>query len=692
MGRMNAATGLTWRAKIAGSAKEWEVQPRRINILEGSTFVVSDLRGDIGLRDDGMSGLFYRDMRHLSRWQIRLNGRELDVLSAATLDYDEAVFFLIEPTGTIYRNPTLSLTRRRHVGDGMQETLELTNHGTRPIQLEVSLLFGADFADVFEIKGKLAKTGQFSRRVDSDRACLMYRHADFYRETLIRAPGAFFTDESLTFRVSLAPNQTWQSEIEFSLATQTHRPVPRRSHQPNMDSSLEEWLEAAPRLETDSDDLRRTYRRSLVDLAALRFYPESVSGASLPAAGLPWFMALFGRDSLIASYQALPFAPELCRTTLRALAHGQAAEFDDFRDAEPGKILHELRHGELTHFGLRPQSPYYGSCDSTPLFLIVLDEYERWTGDVDTVRELEQPARAALRWIEEYGDTNHDGYLDYQTRNPESGLANQCWKDSWNSIVWPDGRLTTLPRACCEIQGYAYDARVRMARLARDVWDDPMLAERLERDAAALKEHFISDFWLPDQGYYALALDGEKQPIPTLTSNIGHLLWSGLVPEEHVDQLVGHLLGPWLFSGWGVRTLAPGQGAYNPLEYHNGTVWPHDTALIAAGLARYGPRVEANRLAMAILEAGRHFDYRLPEVFVGYDRKSTGLPVPYGTACSPQAWAAGTPLLLLRVMLGLEPDGDRLAVDPVIPDGIGNLALRGIPGRWGRTDAKSWAD
>src|SRR2546421_46827 len=560
-----------------------------------------------------MSGLFYRDMRHLSRWQIRLNGRELDVLSADTLDYDEAVFFLIEPTGTIYRNPTLSLVRHRHVGDGMQEQLEMTNHGTRPVQMELSLLFGADFADIFEIKDKLAKVGEFARRVDNDRVTLMYRNADFYRETCIRAPGAFFT-------------------------------------------------------------------------------AETVQGASLPAAGLPWFMALFGRDSLIASYQALPFVPELCRTTLRALAHQQATEFDDFRDAEPGKILHELRHGELTHFGQRPQSPYYGSCDSTPLFLIVLDEYERWTGDVATVRELEQPARAALRWIEEYGDTNHDGYLDYQTRNPESGLANQCWKDSWNSIVWPDGRLTSLPRATCEIQGYAYDARIRTARLAREIWGDGLLADRLERDAAALQERFLSDFWLPEQGFYALALDGEKQAIPTLTSNIGHLLWSGIVPEEHVDQVVGQLLGPWLFSGWGVRTLAAGQGAYNPLEYHNGTVWPHDTALIAAGLARYGRRVEANRLAMAILEAARHFDYRLPEVFVGYDRKSTGLPVPYGTACSPHAWAAGTPLLLLRVILGLEPDRDRLAVDPGIPEGIGNLAPRGIPGRWGRTDAKSWAD
>ena len=658
------------------------MQPRRINILEGSTFVVSDLRGDIGLRDDEMSGLFYRDMRHLSRWQIRLNGRELDVLSADTLDYDEAVFFLIEPTGTIYRNPTLSVVRHRHVGDGLQEQLEMTNHGTRPMQLELSLLFGADFADIFEIKDKLTKTGDFSRRVDNDRVTLMYQHADFYRETTIRAPGAFVTDESLTFRISLAPNQTWQSEIEISLATQTHRPVPRRSHQPNMENSLEEWLEAAPTLVTDHDDLRRLYKRSLVDLAALRFYPETVPDSSLPAAGLPWFMALFGRDSLITSYQTLPFVPEMCRTTLRALAAQQATEFDDFRDAEPGKILHELRHGELTHFRRRPQSPYYGSVDSTPLFLVVLDEYERWTGDVETVKQLEGSARAALRWIEEYGDTNHDGYLDYATRNPDSGLDNQCWKDSWNSIVWPDGRLASLPRACCEIQGYAYDARVRMARLAREVWGDPMLAERLERDAAALKEHFISDFWLPEQGFYALALDGEKQAVPTLTSNIGHLLWSGLVPEEHVDQLVSHLLGPWMFSGWGVRTLATGQRAYNPMGYHHGTVWPHDNSLIVAGLVRYGRAAEADRLTGALLDGAACLEHRLPEALVGTDRAQTGMPVVFPTACSPQAWACATPLLLLRALLRLEPepDGPRVAGPPPDKD----LALANIPGRWGR--------
>jgi glycogen debranching enzyme len=663
------------------------VKQRQVNILEGITFVVSDVSGDIAPDSAEPAGLFYRDMRHLSRWQVRLNGHELDALSGEATDYDEALFFLVEPTGTIYRNPAVSLLRRRHVGDGMQEYLEMTNHGVEALSLELSLLFGADFADIFEVKDRLQKTGRSYKVINPDEVTLGYGRGDFRRETVIRASGAFFTDESVTFRITLQPRQIWRTEIEVGVATAAARPVPKRSHAPNMPVGLQEWLDAAPRLDTGWDDLRRVYHRSLIDLAALRFYPDSVPDSSLPAAGLPWFMALFGRDSLITSYQALPFVPELCRTTLRALAAQQATEFDDFRDAEPGKILHELRHGELTYFRERPQSPYYGSADSTPLFLIVLDEYERWTGDQQTVVELEGAARAALAWLEGYGDPDGDGFIEYMTRNPESGLTVQCWKDSGNSIVYPDGTLAPLPHATCEIQGYAYDARRRVARLARECWHDDALADRLDGEADALRKRFQESFWLADEGFYALARDGRGRPVPTLTSNIGHLLWSGIVPDEHVDQVVSHLMSDAMFSGWGVRTMASGQRAYNPMEYHNGTVWPHDNSLIAMGLTRYGRHEEAARLAQAMLEAASYFQYRLPEVFLGASRKITGVPVAYPTACSPQAWASGTPLLLLRTMLGLEPGPDGLEVDAHVPMRCGHLALAGIPGRWGRANA-----
>jgi glycogen debranching enzyme len=657
-----------------------------IRVLQGDTFMLSDRRGDVDPALGVPKGLFYKDMRHLSRWQLRLNGRALHPMSTATLEYDEAVFFLIEPAGTVYRNPSVSVVRRRQVACGLLESVTVQNHGTNTIQLEISLLFGADFADVFDVKDRLRKAGTYHRRHLADGMALGYRRDDFCRETYVRAQGAFFTEESLTFRLDLAPGQEWTGEIEVTLGVAEGRPLPRRAHMPDMPTTLQDWLDDAPRLEAGWAPLRQIYHRSLVDLAALRFYPDGMQGSSLPAAGLPWFMALFGRDSLITSYQTLPFVPELARTTLWALAARQAEQDDAFRDAEPGKILHELRHGELTYFGERPQSPYYGSADSTPLFLILLDEYERWTGDTGTVVRLEKPARAALRWLEEFGDLDGDGYLEYRARNPRSGLVNHCWKDSWDSIVHPDGSLVSLPRATCELQGYAYDARVRCARLAREVWSDPELADRLERDAEQLRRRFDADFWLPELECYALALDGEKRPVATLASNIGHLLWSGIVPPERVPSLAAHLCGERMFSGWGVRTIAEGQLAYNPVGYHTGTVWPHDTALAAAGLARYGRRQEAKRLAVALLEAAPHLDYRLPEAFAGYPRAATLVPVLYPTACLPQAWSTGAPLLLLRVLLGMEPKGEELTVSPDLPGWFGAVALRGVPGRWGRCD------
>jgi glycogen debranching enzyme len=398
-------------------------------------------------------------------------------------------------------------------------------------------------------------------------------------------------------------------------------------------------------------------------------------------------MAIFGRDSILTSLQALPFTPELARTTLEVLGQRQGTTYDDFRDEEPGKILHEARLGEMTAFEERPHSPYFGSADATPLFLVLLDEYERWTGDGATVQKLEPEARAALNWIDEFGDLDGDGYVEYNRRNTVSGLENQCWKDSWNSILFADGTLAPLPRACCEIQGYVYDAKLRCARLAREFWGDPGLAEDLEREAAELKERFNREFWIPERGFFALALDGHKRKVDSLTSNIGHLLWSGIADPDKAEQCARHLLGPELFSGWGVRTMGRREGGYNPIGYHVGTVWPHDNSFIAWGLRRYGYREQAARVAWGILEAAPYFRHRLPEAFAGYARERTHFPVEYPTACSPQAWASGAPLLLLRTLLGLEPVGNCLLVDPAIPTAIQRLELLGIRGRWHEMDA-----
>jgi glycogen debranching enzyme len=446
-------------------------------------------------------------------------------------------------------------------------------------------------------------------------------------------------------------------------------------------------IDNAPRLVCSWEPLALAYRRSLVDLAALRFAMPPFLDGALPAAGLPWFMAIFGRDSLLTSFQSMPFAPELSATTLQALALLQGCVRDDFRDEEPGRILHELRLGEMTAFEDRPHSPYYGASDSTPLFLVLLEEYVRWTGDRDVARRLEPHARAAIAWIDRYGDRDGDGYIEYERRNRETGLENQCWKDSWDSIVFANGTLASFPRATCELQGYAYDAKVRTARLAREVWNDPKWADELEDHAAQLKRRFNEDFWIPERGFFALALDGEKRKVDSLTSNIGHLLWSGIADDEKAQACVRHLMGDELFSGWGIRTMGTKEGSYNPIGYHVGTVWPHDTSFVAWGLRRYGYRDEAAHLATAMFEAAALFHHRLPEAFGGYPRSATRFPVEYPTACSPQAWATGAPLLLIRTLLGLESDGRHLIIDAAIPESIDRIELLDIPGVWGRIDA-----
>jgi glycogen debranching enzyme len=669
-----------------------------ISILDGSTFVVSDRHGDIDARPDEAQGFFFKDTRHLSRWLLTVNGIVPDVLSTDSLEYYFAQFFLAPPTGTIYENPYLSVIRRRWVGDGLVEKVEVQNHHGKEYDLVLELRADADFADLFEVKDQLPKKGERYRRVDGNELVLGYRREDFVRETRISADGAELFDEGLRFRARIASKGRWEAKVELRPVMGDEAKAPRSrggGARPSLRASFQEWLEAAPRVSAEPMAVVNAYRRSVVDLAALRFYPAEGAehstvpvpeGASLPAAGLPWFMALFGRDSLLTSYQALPFLPELARTSLQVLAATQGKTVDGFRDEEPGKILHELRFGELTLFHERPQSPYFGASDTTPLFLVLLDEYERWTGDGELVRRLEAPARAALDWIDRYGDRDRDGYVEYQ-RAQETGLENQCWKDSWNSILFRDGTVAPSPRATCEIQGYVYDGKVRAARLARTFWDDEALAERLTAEAAELKRRFNRDFWMPARDYFAVALDGQKRQVDSLTSNPGHLLWSGIVDDDKIEPVVRHLMGPKLFSGWGIRTMAEGEGGYNPIEYHEGTVWPHDTSIIAAGLARCGRREEAATLCAALFAAALHFRFRLPEVFAGYDRAATAFPVEYPTASSPQAWAAGAPLLAIRTLLGLEPEGDHLAVDPVLPKVIRRLEVRGVLGRWGRADA-----
>ncbi|MFC7241446.1 glycogen debranching N-terminal domain-containing protein [Catellatospora aurea] len=666
--------------------------PEQVRILNGNTFVVSDERGDIEASRTDPSGLFAWDTRFLSTWVLTVDGERLGTLSIDDLQYFETRFFLAPGGGTVYIDAKLSVMRQRTVTEGFRERLAVLNHGEKAVELTVRMEAGSDFSDLFDVKNDEGKKGELYRSVERNRLVFGYRRDTFHRATEITAePRAELDEHGLTFRLRIEPQSHWTCELNVTPiligrgGKRTRLGGPKAAA--DMGEDLDRWLEGAPKLECEWGPLRQTYRRSLIDLAALRFSPLTSGGRSLPAAGLPWFMTMFGRDSIFTSLQSLPFVPELAATTLRELAARQGSRFDDFRDEDPGRILHEIRYGESAAFQEQPHSPYYGNADATALFVVLLDEYERWTGDKALVRDLELEARAALRWVDEYADLLGNGYVWYQRRNEQSGLENQCWKDSWDSISYRDGSLPGFPRATCELQGYAYDARMRGARLARLIWKDPDYANRLEKQAADLKRRFNRDYWVADGEYYALALDAEGRQVDVLTSNIGHLLWSGIVPQSRARALARHLMGPRLFSGWGVRTLALGEKRYNPIGYHVGTVWPFDCSFIAWGLRRYGFKREAAQIAAGILDAAEYFDGRLPEAFGGYPREATKYPVQYPTACSPQAWSTGAPLLLLRTMLGLQPLEDSLVVDAALPAGIGQIELLGIPGRWGRVDA-----
>jgi glycogen debranching enzyme len=658
-----------------------------VSILDGNTFVVSDRRGDLEATPTDTHGLFLNDTRFLSRWLLTIDGRRPTLLSVDEQAYSRVQFFLAVATGTVYVDSHLSVVRRREITDGFSEEIEIVNHDRQPIDLQVKLEAGADFADLFEVKDKLQKKGELYNNIDNGTLRLGYRRDSYQRETAISSMAPARVDkDGLSFSIHLEPQAAWKTRIDVDAIIVPAISSRKGSARESGEKDIDRWMGAAPRLISSWEPLGNIYRRSMIDLAALRFATR-VTPDALPAAGLPWFMAIFGRDSLITSFQALPFAPELAATTLRTLAVLQGQRQDPFRDEEPGKILHELRLGEMTAFEERPHSPYFGAADSTMLWLIMLEEYDRWTGDHALARSLEREARAAVAWIDRYGDRDGDGYVEYERRNKETGLDNQCWKDSWDSIVFADGTLAPTPRATCELQGYVYDAKHRTARLARELWNDPAWSATLEREAEELRKRFNKDFWIESRGFFALALDGSKRQVDSLTSNIGHLLWSGIADEDKAALCVRHLMSDDLYSGWGVRTMGASEGSYNPIGYHVGTVWPHDNSIIGWGLRRYGYRAEAARICRDMLEAANLFNGRLPEAFSGYARQDTRYPVEYPTACSPQAWATGAPLLAIRTLLGLDSDGRHMIIDPALVDPLGQLELLDIPGVWGHMDA-----
>ena len=660
-------------------------------ILEGSTFCISDEAGDL---DGPTAGFFTSDTRFLSRLVLTVNGTRPLLLSSAKVDYFSAAFYLRNPAAGGLPQDALSIARERFVGDGLQEHLVVRNHAHRPVEFELALEVGTDFADIVAVKEHDFALGDPEHaeslpdpvpvHAEAGALVLADRDGSPALTQLVFSEEGTLDGDTVRYRVALEPGAHWALRVDIVAAPDGRRTPPdtveRRfgGELSRVRSALAAWRMQVPQLRTTWEPLGRTFDRSVADLASLRM-SDGRPDAHLFAAGMPWFMAVFGRDTLITCLQTLLLGPELARNALTALAGLQATEDNPDIDAEPGKVVHEVRNGK----GADAWFPcYYGTVDATPLFLVLLSEVWRWTDDTPFVRSLREPAMRALGWIEEHADLDGDGFVEYRKRSTR-GLDNQSWKDSHNSQLFADGRLAEAPIAPCEVQGYVYDAKLRTAELAREVWRDRDLAERLEREAAELAERFDEAFWCDARGgYYALALDGDGRRVDSLTSNIGHLLWSGIVPEQRLDAIVDRLMGDDLWSGWGVRTMSSADAGYSPLEYHNGTVWPHDNSLIAWGLARAGRREEALRIVRRLVEASAHFEHQLPEVFAGFLRLETPFPIAYPTAARPQAWAAATPVLLLQILLGLAPDRRRHTLDSVVeeqlPSWAGALRLAGV--------------
>ena len=671
-----------------------ELGPNAIAILEGRTFLYSDAVGDV--TKGSIGGLIHADTRFLDQWLLTVDGERLLALRSGTVDHYSAAFFLTNPQMDGLAPNTLGIRRLRFVGDGLHERIEVSNYVEKPVNVELRLAVGTDFADLFEVKDVVRdRSAQIVRDHAPDGARLAFRYANkgFDAETVVEVstPPDRLDGDDLVWDLALPPRGEWTCDVRVPLRLGPNeiQPLHRdfgEAFAPEGADPVSRWLEQVPRFESDSQLLTDVIAKSARDILALRIEVKTPhENIVLPAAGLPWFLTLFGRDTLLTSYQLVAFGPRIARGALIALGTLQGTKMDDFRDEEPGKIPHELRAGELTRLELKPHSPYYGTADATILWLTLLSEYWRWTRDDEFVVSLRDNALAALRWIDEHGDLDGDGYVEYATRSSQ-GLGNQCWRDSWDGIQFADGTIPPLPIATCEIQGYVYDAKQRLAELADGPLADPALATRLRAEAKALQERFDRDFWIDERGgYYAIGLDGDKRRIDSMTSNIGQLLWTGIVPQERAGVIAAHLMSDALHSGWGVRTLSTDDRGFNPIGYHLGTVWPHDNSIIAMGLARYGFRDEVNRIAMPLLEAAAFSGYRLPEAFSGYERSVGRFPIPYPTACSPQAWATGTPVALVRAMLGLDAVDGALVLDPHLPEAIGRVFIGGLPAfgkRW----------
>ena len=656
----------------------------RVTLVEGSAFLICSPSGEVS--PESPAGFFFRDTRFLSRWIVLVNGQVPEPLARAVPEPYSATFVSRTHPAPGRADSNLMIERRRYVGRGMREDLIIRNFGEEPAYCKVEIGYAADFADLFAVKeGRV--NGAADVVADNSEGDIRFRHKNgSHRRTLRIAFSHVPQLDGSTARweVIIPSKGAWTLCEQFSCGIDGDEIEPRwLCGQPVSRAKPAErmaaWRRSVPVLDTDHEGLRMVVNRSAEDLGALRIFDPDFPERTVVAAGAPWFMTLFGRDSLITAWMALLVDPELALGTLQTLARFQGTEVRPNNEEEPGRILHEMRFGEASSLSLGGGAIYYGTADATPLFVMLLGELRRWGLAREAVDELLPHADRAIDWIQKFGDKDGDGYIEYQ-RTSDRGLRNQGWKDSADAVRFADGRIADPPIALAEVQGYTYGAYLARAFFAAEQ-GDTALATDLRSRAAELKVAFNRDFWLDDKGWLAMGLDREKRPLDALTSNMGHCLWTGILDADKADVVARKLTGPDLFSGWGVRTLGASMVGYNPISYHCGSVWPHDNAIVAAGLMRYGYVREAQRVIMGILDAAVAQGGRLPELFSGLERMELPVVVSYPTSCSPQAWAAASPLLMLRTLLRLDPwvPRGKVWLHPALPEQIGRLRVGRIP-------------
>lgn len=653
------------------------------SLVEGSSFCASEPNGDID--PDQQQGLFVRDTRLISGWRLLVDGAPLQPLATLPAEPFEGTFMCRAAPRPGHDDATVIVQRRRFVSTGMREDVTVRNYGTEAAGLRLILEVDADFADLFQVKEGRGVT----RRAPVDHSAagndlqFWLEHDGVRSGVRISAAGADAASRTLSFRVVVPAQGTWTTTIEvlpslggaeLEAAFPAHLPVESAAAAVRMQS----WRDTMPDITVANRPFQLALTQSERDLGALRIVDLEHPEDDVVAAGAPWFMALFGRDSLIASWMAMSVAPNLALGTLRTLARMQGKRIDPLTEEEPGRILHEVRVGMDLTLALGGESVYYGSIDSTPLFVMLVDEAARWGVPLAEIAQLMPAVDAALGWMREYGDRDGDGFLEYERRT-DRGLLHQGWKDSHDGISFTDGTPAVPPIALAEVQGYAYGAYRARAHLA-GMLGDQVAAQAWSARAATMRAAFDTAFWIPDKQRFALALDRDKRPVDALVSNMGQCLWTGIVLPERAPAVAAALLSPDLFTGFGIRTLGRGMAMHNPVSYHNGSVWPHDTSLAASGLAQYGLMDECLRVVDGLLDASVAFGGRLPELFCGFDRRDTGFPVPYPAACTPQAWAAAAPFHLLRTMLLLDPcvPHGTIHVSPV-PPSVGHVRMEGVP-------------